>query len=208
MINKRGAIFLIVWNIFEGLFFFSCTTNLLTCSWKWVTVIEYGIIAALSPVIGLAADCWMGRYKVFKMAQYLTLLAILLKVIGKEIFHVDYVLQSAIAVMALAGSSYTACILQFTMNQLVGASGEQFAFAIYWLVWGGFTTASISNVFYYNFCNGSEYLLHGLSAVPILIAVLMMECWNHWLMKKPLLSDRIKHIAKVLNYAKKPKYPE
>ena len=36
----------------------------------------------------------------------------------------------------------------------------------------------------------------------------MMECCCHWLMTKPLLSNPIKHIAKVLNYARKHKYSE
>ena len=36
----------------------------------------------------------------------------------------------------------------------------------------------------------------------------MMECCRHWMMKEPQLSNPLKHIAKVLNYAKKHKYPQ
>ena len=143
-----------------------------------------------------------------KASMYLTLLAIIMKLIGKEVIETDYILHIAVVVLALAGSGYTACILQFTLDQLVGASGEQLTFAIYWLIWGGFTTACFTNMFYYISFQNSKYLLHSVSILSILIAVCMMECCNHWLMKKPLLSNPIKHIAKVLNYARKHKYPE
>ena len=32
--------------------------------------------------------------------------------------------------------SYIACILPFIRDQLIGASGKQFSFVMYWMVWG------------------------------------------------------------------------
>ena len=52
------------------------------------------------------------------------------------------------------------------------------------------------------------YLLRGISILSLTIAIFVMKCCSHSLMTKPQLSNPIKHIAKVLNYARKHKYPE
>ena len=78
-------------------------------------------------VVGIIADCWIGWYKVLNASPYFTLLAIILKVIGKEIFYRNYTLHLVVAVLALDGSGCTACVLQFTMDQLVGVSGKNSA---------------------------------------------------------------------------------
>ena len=205
-VTEKGTIFLIVWNVFLAFAFFSCATKLL--SWQTVTVIEYCGVAVLYPIMGIIADCWIGRYKVLKSSQYFVFLAIVLKEIGEHIIVEEHSVQRiAVAALALAGSGYTACILQFIMDQFVGASGEQLTFAIYWLIWGTFTVMFFANIENYFDSTMSKYLFDGLSVASILIAVCMMECCNHLLMKKPLLSNPIKHIAKVLNYARKHKYP-
>ena len=36
----------------------------------------------------------------------------------------------------IGGSCYVACSFPFIGNQLIGASGEQFSFAMHWLMWG------------------------------------------------------------------------
>ena len=51
-------------------------------------------------------------------------------------------------------------------------------------------------------------MLFAISSLSLVAAICMTECGSHWLMTKPLLSNPIKHIAKVLNYARKHKYPE
>ena len=206
LINDKGALFLIVWNAFLSLAFFSCATGL--HAWETVTVIEYGASLAAFPFVGFIADCYIGRFKVLKVAQYLLLLAITLKILGKLVICNDYLSYAAVAFLGLAGTGYISTMLQFTLDQLIGASGEQLTFAIYWLIWGGLTTAVTTSVFYFFDSQLSQYLLHGLSAVSVLVAVIMMECCSHWLMKEPQLSNPFKHIAKVLNYARKHKYPQ
>ena len=69
-----------------------------------------------------------------------------MKVIGEEVIHKDYILHVAVAFLALAGAGYAACIIQFSIDQLVGASGEQLTFAIYWFVWGCFTAVFLSDM--------------------------------------------------------------
>ena len=138
----KELFFLIVWNAFLGLAFFSCGTGLHV--WHTFTIIEYGASLVAYPFIGFLADCYIGRFKVLKVAQYLVLLAVTLKILGKLVICNDYILYVAIAFLVLAGTGYIATMLQFTLDQLVGASGEQLTFAIYWLLWGGLTTAIIS----------------------------------------------------------------
>ena len=199
LISDSGALFLIVWNAFMALAFFSCATGL--HEWQTITIIEYGSSLLAYPIIGFMADSCIGRFKVLKVAQYLILLAVILKILGKLVICNNYILYTAAAFLGLAGTGYISVILQFTLDQLVGASGEQLTFATYWLIWGGFTAVCIANTLKLFDSEHSEYVLHGLSVVSVLIAVIMMECCSHWLMKQPQLSNPIKHIAKVLNYA-------
>ena len=88
--------------------------------------------------MGLAADCWIGRYRILKMAMYILLRAVVIKAIEPILtVKLSGVLSHLIiACLAFSGACYKACMVQFTTDQLVGASGEQLSFAIYWLVWG------------------------------------------------------------------------
>ena len=51
-----------------------------------------------------------------------------------KIFRKNYTLHLVVTVLVLAGSGCKACVLQFTIDQLVGVSGKKLSFATYWLI--------------------------------------------------------------------------
>ena len=192
---------MIVWNAVFVLCFFSSTSLLAT--WAKGMATEYFMTMALYPAIGLIADIWIGRYKILMAVKYLLIVAVAL-----ALTNLHFLTCVIIALLGLAAACYIACFFQFTTDQLVGASGEQLSFTIYWLMWGLLNGEFMTNLVLMLPDEESGYFLLGISALSAIAGFSMMECCSHWLMKKPVLSNPIKHIAKVLNYARKHKFPE
>ena len=84
-------------------------------------------------MIGLLSDCWIGRFKILKAATYFQFFAIVLK--GVTIITISpVVVYLDVAVWTLAIACYCTCIIQFTTDQLIGVSGEELSFVIYWFL--------------------------------------------------------------------------
>ena len=131
-ISEKGVIFLLVWNLFFAISLTMCISELLIDNY---TVIEFLSIPIICPVIGLLCDCWIGRFKILKVSTYFLLVAIVLK--GVTIIITSPVaLHLAVAIWTLSLACCLTCIIQFTIDQLIGASGEELSFVIYWLLWG------------------------------------------------------------------------
>ena len=95
------------------------------------------MVLVMYPIVGLVSDCWLGRYKVLSASMCLLSVAVLLKTLEELVFGNTLLLTyCTTAFQEFAVTCYFACVFQFTTDQLVGASGEQLSFAIYWLIWG------------------------------------------------------------------------
>ena len=111
----------------------------------------------------------------------------------------------------LSVSCHLSCVIPFTIDQLVGASGEELSFTIYWIVWAWWTFGSVPHFF--NCYLPKSYQLHqaalfsvcSLSFIP---AYLITHCYGHVLMTKPQPSNSVKLVLRVLKYAWKHKFPE
>ena len=208
-ISERGAIFIIIWNLFYNIALFACATELLlTKNTAFVVVCSSSI---LYPVVGLVIDVWVGTFRIIKLSLYFLLAAIILKSIYLFIFSSDVIIYLSIVTWSLAGMCYPASIIPLTTAQLIGASGEELSLTIYWLIWGittgGLVSKSLSCLF--DIDEQQTYvLLFIISGVFFSLAFIMMENCSHFLMTKPQLSNPIKQIAKVLNYARKHKIPK
>ena len=82
---------MIVWNTLYAISLFSCETKILP--WNKMPIIEYTSFMILFPIIGLMADCWVGRYRILKAGLYLLLIAIIFKTMGKLVFQILCLLQ-------------------------------------------------------------------------------------------------------------------
>ena len=206
-ISERGALYLLVLNLLFTLSLITCSSDLLYGS---AGLIEFLSLLILCPIIGLLSDSWIGRSRILKAAIYFQLMAIMLK--GITIITTSPVaVYLTVVVWTLAITCYCTCIIQFTTDQLIGASGEELSFAIYWLLWGLTTGDLISkgigcvlNLPNQQYATASLFV----STASFIIRFIMIENCSHLLMTKPQLSNPIKDIAKVLNYARKHKFPE
>ena len=104
-------------------------------------------------------------------------------------------------------SCYAASAFPFAADQLIGASGEQLSFAVYWMMWGfivAYHTILLNII-------PTEYFSIVLEAVSFLCISMMAFIINYYknlLTVLPQLFNPYKLIFKVLNYAWKHKYPE
>ena len=213
IISEKGAIIMIVWNFFFMMSLFSSASQIIQSKDYYIQLIEFAVILSLSILIDVAADCWIGRYRILQMGMYILLLAVIFTAIDTLIIHQSILVLSytATACLALALACYSACVIQFTTDQIIGASGEQLSFTVYWIVWGYISAAFIGiyirNLYLFT-PTTKNIVLFGTSSVSLIVAICLIECGNQLLITKPLLYNPIKQIAKVLNYARKHKYPE
>ena len=104
------------------------------------------IVIITSPVAGIVVDTCIGKFKAIQVSIVLLMLSSFFNIL--LMFLQDYLPTTAETVILLCtagiccigGSCYVACIFPFVADQLIGASGEQLSFAVYWLLWG-FTNA-------------------------------------------------------------------
>ena len=132
-IPEKGAIFMVVLNTFFLAATLSCIDHAhpgtLPGAWLW-NIILGALGLVLCPVVGLLSDCYFGRYKVLRASVCILLLGIVLKAIEILLSTLDIIIlnnlltytSSVLALLSLG--LYVSCVIPFTMDQLVGASGE------------------------------------------------------------------------------------
>ena len=168
------------------------------------------------PLFGWIADAWIGRYKAILYGLYLLMIGCVFltgSVIALEFNQLvsQISLYTSNAFNSLGVAAIYANILPFITDQMIGASGDELSAAVHWWFW----SLPISSVML-------NYILCVLQNIPPLNILLMLIViaisglaialsslflGQHWLNKTPHITNPIKHIAKVLNYARKNKYP-
>ena len=207
-ISEKGAIIMIIWNFLFAVSFFSCSLKLVFGPSHVIVITSLTIVY---PIVGWLADSWLGKYKFLQSAMYLLLVAIILKTI--EMFFITSLVLNYMAVSAwsLSAICYIACVIQFTTDQSIGASGEELSFTIYWLLWGmatGELLARLAEMVENIGDTTGNFITFILSAISFALAFSFFQNMNKHLLKKPQISNPISIIVKVLNYARKHRYPE
>ena len=216
-ISEKGAVFLIIFNFLLAaawvnmwqLMFIHGPSPSSTPSLALTILV--GAIALSAPIIGILSECYFGRYKIITLSLYPWMSSIILSAIGL-ILPSDVCLSLGFFAMSSCMACYVPCILPFTIDQLVGASGEELSFTIYWMVWCWDTCASVANL-----CvclsqlavqiDMQQAVWFLIPYVAFVIAFVMCQCCSHVLMTSPQLSNPIKLILQVLNYARKHRFP-
>ena len=207
LVREKGTVVILAFNVLVSIALFNQVVDGSTAM----------VVMTLTfPVAGWIADTWIGRYKVLRTAVHLLLLSSTLEIL----LHVAimYYASSEILValktvfdcLAAAGMScFVACFIQFTTDQMIGASSDQLSFAIHWLMWGS-GMGILSNAVIHCVLHDEMAVLvsQSLSLLCLLIACFVLWYWNNSLMTVPQISNPIKHILQVLNYARKHKFPE
>ena len=173
----------------------------------------YCMLYFLFSLLGLIADVWTGRYKMIVTGILLCFFVWILS--GMEfiiaaywpnipLFYVIYVFGYLCVVVGYTG--FRANIVQFNIDQLVGASAYQLSATIYWhsiIIPVSFT------IFQLGRCSLNFFLILSfiMSGITVSVVLITLSFFKHWLETTPLIINPIKLIAKVLNYARKNNYP-
>ena len=169
------------------------------------------------PVGGLIADVWIGRYRMIIISIYVCLVAWILSVIG---YSLHWYLQGKVyipvmlpiltiaACLFLGGAGFQSNILPFNIDQMMGASGDELSVVIHWHMFGVFFVYSCP-IFTITSFTKMYFLLACLiiSCITIILIIVGHCLFKHWLDTTPQITNPIKLIIRVLNYARKNKYP-
>ena len=166
------------------------------------------------PVGGLIADVWIGRYCMIVISGYICLVAWLFTVIGYflhwyiQVYNKPVlltILTIAVCLFVSGTAGFQSNILPFNIDQMMGASGDELSALIHWHMFSTFIL--------YSFSIPTNSILHFLlacvtvSCITVLIISVSNCLFKNWLDITPQITNPIKLIVRVLNYARKNKHP-
>ena len=166
------------------------------------------------PLFGWIADAWIGRYKTILYGLYSVVIGCVLftasVIINYSLVKRIFLILS-IAFHLFGMAAINANNLPFIIDQMIGASSDELSAAVHWWYW----SLNFANVVTMNIFCGLQYIplvifllmFIVISFSGLTIALSSLFLCQHWLDKTPQITNPIKHIAKVLNYARKNKYP-
>ena len=184
---------------------------------------KYGLVIMVCfgsfffPFLGLLADVWIGRYKAILIGIVLSFISWIIIGIG-FIVDIYFVSKSVLWIFFSFAyftffcgfSSFTANIIQYNIDQLVGASADELNSVIYWHI---LSDPLVDLIFYLLQClfYSSKYFIMSTfiaSGVSVSLVLVSHSFFKHKLENISLIKNPIKLIVRVLCYARKHKYPE
>ena len=125
-----------------------------------------------------------------------------------EFNSISFVLYGLAYLLELVGyTSFKANIVQYNIDQLVGALADELSTVIYLHCFNiplAFVVLQLCRCLIDSFILPS-YIISGVSVSIVLVT---HSLFKHWLENISLIDNPIKLIVRVLNYARKHKYPE
>ena len=220
-----SAVLVLVWNylmcsyyILGSRFAGEFATEVAPATWY-----KYGLVIMVCfgffffPLFGLLADVWIGRYKAILIGIVLCFISWIIIGIGwiiESYFASEAVLWSLYSFVFMIHfcgfSSFTANIVQYNIDQLVGASADELSSVIYWHI---LSDPLVHFLFYLLQClfYSSKYFImitFIASGVSVSLVLVSHSFFKHKLENISLIKNPIKLIVRVLYYARKHKYPE
>ena len=171
------------------------------------------IMSPVFPLVGMVADVWAGRYRVIVTSIYCCFIGWLVSallyftVTIPTVSATFAVIGLAFQIIGIAGFHST--IVPFIIDQAIGASADELSSMIHWFLLS-YPCNWILNVLK---CSTDNWSLLGgicltVSGVSIVVLMSSYYLFRHKLDTTPQISNPINLIFKVLNYARKTKYPE
>ena len=168
------------------------------------------------PLFGLLADVWIGRYKAILIGIVLCFISWIIAGIGfmayeyysyKTILNIAY---SIVYILEYPGyACFTANIIQYNIDQLVGASADELNSVIYWHT--GIEKITLILLYFLQCTFHSIFFTLGIfiaSGASVSLVLVSHSFFKHKLENISLIKNPIKLIVRVLCYARKHKYPE
>ena len=165
------------------------------------------------PIAGVVADLCTGRFKVIQASIVLLIISSLFNIISLCLQgYLPSTVQTVFVVLGevlccTGASCYLVCVFPFTADQLIGASGEQLSFAMYWIMWG-FAIAVHTILLSYIPLDNFDIIAQAVSLLCVSAMAFIFWRWKGTLNTNHPLINPYKLIFKVLTYSWKHKYPE
>ena len=175
--------------------------------------IGYCLIFFLCPLLGLLADVKVDRYTSIITGVYLSFLSWIIAGLGFIIrtsshYNVLFHITCGVAYLlhVIGYSCVRSNIIQFNIDQAIGASGDELSAIIYWHSLNlhvVFLIYIIAQCLINQFIIAS-YVLSGVAVSTVIITNFLIK---HWLDTTSHIVNPVKLIAKVLNFARQNNYP-
>ena len=179
--------------------------------------ITWSALWVLLPVAGWMGDSFLGRYRAIVVGVFATMLSFLILLCATVMLQFNWTPIPAIALLSVyvlmttcSMGSFVINILPFIIDQMTGASADDISAIVQWYIW----STSLGKFSQYCFgllpINKLNLIMIFLTIIFLcLSSVLITDCLCHkWLDIHYKSSSPFKTIFKVLNYARKTKYPE
>ena len=175
-------------------------------------------LLVLLPVTVWISDSLLGRYRAIIVGSFLIEVALLVTMISLVMLQFDWTIPAfvilciSVPAAIIGGGTFFISSLPFVIDQMIGASADDIIAAIQWYGWA-FSVGVTAH--YLPIClvivtDKQTILMIYLSLSFVCSsAVLITDCLCHkWLDVHYKKSNPFKIIFKVINYARKTKYPE
>ena len=192
-------------------------TNLTPPDWYQNGMAILSCLTFLSfPIFGLLADVWIGRYKAIQFGMVMCFVSWILG--GVEIILEYYYEKSiwvtfyiAFAAQFVGYLSFKSNIVQYNIDQLIGASADELSNIIYWhstAVPIVCTVTQLVRCFLNSMPSAFKMYTFMASGLFVSCTLVAHSFFKSRLENVSLIKNPIKLIVRVLCYARKHKYPE
>ena len=216
-ILPKGALLILLWSTMMSFYqwsiiSFAVNDQLLSDSARDITIFPFGFfILPAYLIIGLVADICVGRYKIIVVSIYSAFIGwIILCVsiyIENRLFHLT-IFAVGFLLGTIGAAGIFSIAVPFNIDQMVGATADQLSTYIYWHCFGyplGYSLTAISRCLIADKYQQSIYIcVSGIAITTVMVTYYLLR---HLLDTTPHLTNPIKLTVKVLNYARKNKYP-
>ena len=166
----------------------------------------------LAPLVGLLADAKFGRYEIIKTGSLISFFASLLYYFtllsGEDASLLKSWLFCAATILVCFGDTcYSAAMLPFLSDQLIGASSDSLSAVVRWYYWAKHVGFGLCDIILMNTL-GIKFGAVLFFAVPLAVIIISDCLCQQWLDRTHKVTNPIKLITQVLNYTRKHSYPE
>ena len=177
------------------------------------------ILMIFSPIAGWIADAWLGRYQIIKVGIWTCLVGNIIAGVSAALISYKFfevLAYIGFSVSIFGDAAITANIIQFSLDQCLGASGNELNAVIQWNIWVSHLVHCICSIVTCFMIMSSslqllKYILYIIVFISIIFSIttiIVFYIVKRWLDTTHRVTNPIKLIFQVLNYARKNKYSE
>ena len=171
------------------------------------------LLFLLFPIIGLIMDIWIGRIKMIMYCVYTCLIALILSLVS---YVMDFIhkrnqvcIWLTVITYTIPFAIYRANVVPVYIDQMIGSSADDLSAVIYFHILTLIFPAMVVECAKLLITNDSHLFTIQLSTLLVTVYAIPFSHYqsNHTLDAIPQITNPIKSIVRVLNYARKHKYP-